>query len=146
MLNFIIKLFLVKEIISQEGVVHFRRYRLISTPWFNLYIHNILQSDQDRHSHDHPWGFCSLLLRGAYYETVRYAPRFSINHLSKYKAGQMVSHGKSDSHQLTLLTNSVWTLVFTFGKKSDWGYRLDDGTWIQHQTYRQLKNEGKLPL
>ena len=54
--------FLAKEIISKDGVVHFRRYRLLSTPWFNIYIHNILRSDEDAHFHDHPWGFFSFIL------------------------------------------------------------------------------------
>lgn len=48
------KFFLVKEIISKEGEVHFRRYRLLATPWFNIYIHNIRRSDEDIHMHDHP--------------------------------------------------------------------------------------------
>lgn len=61
-------LLLVKEIKSKQGEVHFRRYRLLQTPWFAIYIHHILISDQDKDMHDHPWNFTSVILEGAYRE------------------------------------------------------------------------------
>lgn len=39
--NLLNKYLLVKEIVSKTGVVHFRRYRLLSLSKFNIYIHNI---------------------------------------------------------------------------------------------------------
>lgn len=142
-LSLLKKFFLTKEIMSKEGVVHFRRYRLISTPWFNIYVHQILKSDEDKHFHDHPWHFASLLLKGAYRERSSYSPRWSSVITFDYYAGQIVRHLAHDAHSLTLLTSSVWTLVFTFGKKRVWGYQTDNG-WIDFKTYRQLKNEGKV--
>lgn len=138
-------LFLAKEIISQEGVLHFQRWRVIATPWFNLYVHHILQSDQDRHFHDHPWNFRSLILRGSYRERVSYPPYFFSIHSYRYQAGEIAYHERRDAHHITLLTPSVWSLVLTTGRKRDWGYQTKNG-WVDHQTYRKLKNEGKLPL
>ena len=31
-------------------------------------IHEILRSDSDRHCHDHPWPYVSIILRGGYWE------------------------------------------------------------------------------
>ena len=39
-------------------------------PWFNVYLHRIMRSDDDRALHDHPWVNCSVLLEGSYVELV----------------------------------------------------------------------------
>jgi hypothetical protein len=44
------------------------RYQLLRTPWFNIYLHHFLRSDNDRHFHDHPWHFLTILLAGGYIE------------------------------------------------------------------------------
>jgi hypothetical protein len=142
--------FLVKEIVSKEGVVHFRRWRLLSTPWFNIYIHNILHSDEDLHPHDHPWAFISLILWGSYLEEWRGAyedwmyRRYGKLRQDVRSIGSLITHRAKDFHKLTLRTPSVWSLVFTFGKRRpSWGYQTPQG-WIDFQAYRELKNEGKL--
>lgn len=137
-------LFLVKEIVSKEGKVHFRRYRLLSTPWFNLYLHQILKSDEDKHFHDHPWSFRSFILRGSYEEFFRCPPAFEATHYRRYRENDLVRHPAEDAHSLTLLTPEVWTLVLTSGRARVWGYQTEQG-WIDFKTYRQLKTEGKLP-
>lgn len=43
-------------------------------PLFNMYLHRFLRDDDDRALHDHPWPWCSILLRGEYIEVT--APRF----------------------------------------------------------------------
>lgn len=150
------KLFLIKEIVSKQGIVVFRRYRLLQTPWFAIYIHNLLQSDQDPDLHDHPWSYKSIILSGAYREISAYSPRFRTLHVNKYYAGDVIEHVAEDIHQITLLAPSVWTLVFTSGREREWGYRyvLNNGgdwdqcrqiEWVDHKTYRRLKNEDKLP-
>jgi hypothetical protein len=35
-------------------------------------------------------------------------------------------------------------LVLTSGRERVWGYQTEQG-WIDFKSYRQLKNEGKLP-
>lgn len=137
------KLFLVKEICSKQGVVHFRRYRLLQTPWFAFYIHQICQSDSDKDMHDHPWNFLSLILKGAYREASKLYPDFNSIVQRDCNPGNIISHSRMDAHQITLLTKVVWTLVFTFGRRSIWGYQTPQG-WIRHDEYRKLKNEGKL--
>lgn len=137
------KLLLVKEILSKEGVIHFRRYRLLQTPWFAVYVHHICQSDMDNHMHDHPWNFMSLILEGSYFEQTSYPPNFYAIYSGKFYSGDVVTHQAEDVHRLTLISKEVWTLVFTSGRERDWGYQTKAG-WIGHKEYRQLKNEGKL--
>lgn len=134
------KLFLVKEIVSREGTVHFRRYRLLSTPWFNIYVHHILQSDMDSDMHDHPWDFSSLILKGSYIEQARLSPEFDAIYMNKYYSGEVIKHKAEDAHKLILVSKSVWTLVVTSGTPREWGYQTCQG-WIDHKEYRQRKNQ-----
>lgn len=47
-------IFLIKEIKSKTGDLHFRRWRIIETPWFSIYVHGIYKADEEAHLHDHP--------------------------------------------------------------------------------------------
>lgn len=136
---------MIKEIKSKLGKIHFRRYSLLSTKWFSIYIHHILSSDEDRDPHDHPFSFQSLILKGSYMERAWYAPNFMAMHTATYLPGDVIKHQAKDAHKITLLTKEVWTLVLVSGREREWGYRLKDGSWLDHQTYRQLKNNGTLP-
>lgn len=137
------KLFLVKEIISKKGEVHFRRYRLWETPWSSLYIHQILKSDEDLDKHDHPWDFSSFILSGSYSEFYNIAPDFKTVYFKTYEQGDVVEHEAEDAHKITLNTPEVWTLVCTSGRERLWGYQTPNG-WIDFKTYRTLKNEKRL--
>ena len=137
------KLFLVKEIVSRAGQVHFRRYRLLQTPWFAIYIHQICRSDEDLDPHDHPWNFSSVILEGCYEEQSWYPPLFDQMHFQKFYSGDVIEHKAEDAHKIRLVSQEVWTLVFTSGRDRYWGYQTKAG-WIGHKEYRQLKNEGLL--
>lgn len=141
--RFIRFVFLVKEIVSKRGEVHFRRYRLLQTPWFAIYIHQICRSDEDLDPHDHPWDYQSVILEGCYLEDSRLAPNFKAQPVQKYYSGDVIKHKAADVHKITLVSKEVWTLVFTSGREREWGYLTPVG-WIGHKEYRQLKNEGKL--
>ena len=136
-MNFIKKYFLVKEIKSKTGVLHFRRWSLLSTPWFHLYIHGIYKSDEEAHLHDHPWDYWSICLKGRFIEKRKtgfsYVPKF-----------KLIKRRAEEFHCIyQLLTKTVFTLFLTFKKKKDWGYDVN-GKWIDHITYRRLKNSGKI--
>ena len=148
--NLINRLFLVKEIYSKDGVCHFRRYRLLSTPWFSVYIHNILASDEDRDPHDHPWGFLAFMFWGSYLEEWLGAnENWMYWNGSKLRQdvrgiGSLYWHRAKDFHKITLKSPSVWTLVIASARKRPgWGYQTRNG-WVHFKEYRKLKNEGKL--
>lgn len=47
--------------------VYLIRYYLVRSKYFNIFIHQFLRSDRDD-LHDHPWDFCTYLVRGSYVE------------------------------------------------------------------------------
>lgn len=137
-------LFLVKKIVSQKGVTHFRRWRLLWLPWCSVYLHNITNSDMDIDPHDHPWNFSSLIIKGSYREESRYAgDDYKKSYVNIFKPGMVNTKKTIDCHKLTLLTSSVWTLVFAGKRKHDWGYQTAKG-WVHHKDYNKLRRERKL--
>jgi hypothetical protein len=127
---------LVKEIRSQAGELVFRRWRLLSTPWFSVYVHALYESDRDEHMHDHPWDFMSIILKGGYLENTLYR-------VKRYGRFDVIRHKAEDFHQLRLLHKPTWTLVITGPARRAWGY-LVKGRFVGHEEYRKMKNRGEL--
>lgn len=132
-------IFLVKEIRSKTGELHFRRYRLIRSPWYDLYIHRIYKSDADEYPHSHPWDFCSLILGGSYREKVY---RDNSNRLisdGTYTAFDTIKRTTEDFHKIEVI-QPVTSLVLVRKKDTNnWGYRVD-GRFVDHERYRANKN------
>lgn len=133
------KLFLVKEIKSKEGELHFQRWRLLQTPLGSVYIHRIFRADQDLHCHDHPWSFVGVVLSGGYI-----ARRLEPSGASKY-VSSVVSYNKStDFHQICSMNKvPTTTLVITGPRNREWGYSVD-GNWMHHKEYREKKRAKQL--
>jgi hypothetical protein len=128
---------LIKEIKSKSGKLHFRRWEILKTPWFSIWIHGIYAPDEDKHLHNHPWDFKSIVLKGNYIEETENG--YIIQHPGKYN-----SRNGEDFHKIKqLISESVYTLFISTPVKRDWGYKVD-GAFIKHDEYRKLKNESKL--
>ena len=128
---------LIKEIRSKEGKLHFRRWEILKTRWFSIYIHGIYAADQDKHLHNHPWDYKSIVLKGSYIEETN-------NGVNLLKFGTVTSRNGKDYHKIkTLLTKSVYTLFIVSPAKRVWGYQVD-GSWMNHEEYRKLKNQNLL--
>lgn len=55
---------------------YMRRWWVIPrNPYFNIYLHHFLRSDDDRALHDHPWDNMSVLLKGSYIEHMPADPK-----------------------------------------------------------------------
>lgn len=125
----------IKEIRSKEGELHFQRWALLRTPWFHIYLHCILKADQDKHCHDHPWSFISLILWGSYVEQRN-------GQLRTRKIGSIAYlPARGTYHKIYQVLKPTWTLVATNARNFPWGYDTEEG-WIGHETYRKLKHEG----
>jgi hypothetical protein len=59
---------------GHENPYLLRWWLIPRNPVFNVYLHKFLRDDDDRALHDHPWLWCSVLLRGEYIEVT--TPRF----------------------------------------------------------------------
>lgn len=124
------------DIRDEHGDLYLRRWRLLQTPWFAVYVHKIARPDKDRHLHDHPWTFASLILRGGYDELLRAGD----GTVRKVRRGWL-SWGlrrAEQMHRIARLHRPVtWTLVLTGRRRRDWGFRTDSG-WVQWERYLGL--------
>jgi hydroxymethylpyrimidine pyrophosphatase-like HAD family hydrolase len=127
----------VKEINSKEGVLHFRRWKIFSTPWFVINLHGIYQSDEDEHLHSHPWDFASIVLWGSYVEEL---PGCELN----FRSFLDVAYRKHTVYHkiLKLMSKKVFTLNIMSKNNHNWGYSVS-GIHVEHQVYRKLKKEYK---
>lgn len=124
---------LIKEIKSRKGVVHFRRYLILVTPWFDVYLHNIYQADKDEHLHNHPWDFFGIILWGGYVEETERGPR---------KRGPLsIGYGGEDYfHKIKEISCATTSLFIVSKKTRPWGYKTENG-FTEHQEYRKMLNE-----
>jgi hypothetical protein len=126
---------LIKEIRSKEGKLHFRRWEILKTRWFSIYIHGIYEADQDKHLHNHPWDYKSIVLKGSYIEET-------LTGNNVMRPLKMVTRDGKDYHKIKeLKSKSVYTLFIVSPVKRIWGY-LVDGSWMNHEEYREKKNKG----
>lgn len=126
------KFFKKEVIVDSDGNDYLRRWKLIQTPWFGIFIHNILRSDTDRDLHDHPWNFTTIILRGEYHEEVN-----GIRNVKIRKAPCIIRHKAEDSHRVTII-KPVWSLFIIGPKRRQWGFLTNEG-WVHHQEYNDTK-------
>ena len=115
--------------------IYLTRWRIIQTPWFGMYLHLIWRADNDRHLHNHPWNFMSIILRGGYLELTEIGNR-------RWRPGSMHRMGANHFHAIKSLDREpTVTLVFVGKKKQDWGYKTDRGFTPQAQ-YHAVRRAG----
>lgn len=134
---------LTKEISSKTGELHFKRWAILETKWFNIYLHKIYKSDEDKHPHNHPWNFWSLILWGSYKEELWTYDGFDYIHTLTRTVEQRkwLSLAKRETYQYhkITLTKPVLTLVITGKRRKEWGY-LKDNKFCDNEEYRRQKN------
>lgn len=122
------------------------RYYLFECRWFDIYIHQIMRSDDSPDFHDHPWPFFHVILEGRYFEespdifeslTTPGKQIVSFDHNLR-KPGFMAFRPADYAHRLELTHGEVWTLVISGRKRREWGF-LDriTGCWTQWRKYTE---------
>lgn len=120
------------------------RYRLISTPWGGVYLHHLMRSDADRHLHDHPWAFWSLILWRGYFEVEPELGQRSRSFFDRGRSRErarftwrhpisLIRHRATDRHQLALVA-PAWSFIWVGRRSRDWGFHTEDG-WVPWQEY-----------
>lgn len=92
---------------------------------FSARIHHILRSDDDRHFHDHPWNYVTIILRGGYYEvTPRVVNGEIVGEKSEwYGPGTILRRRAEHWHRLVLPYGKTATTLFIMGRKrQSWGF------------------------
>jgi hypothetical protein len=114
--------------------IYLRRYRLVETPWFGIFLHKILLADGDRDLHDHPWHFATVIVRGGYCEEVEAAAgRLQ----RRWRAGSVHGVRATDCHSIrSLLRVPTWTLVVVGRRRREWGFATGEG-WVAADAYER---------
>ena len=120
------------------------RTRILQTPLFGVYLHRHHRPDRERHLHDHPWGFVSLILRGGYVE--QWAPdadhaiawaRGSETHdrIRFWGRGSVHRIRRGEFHSIRNIDRSGTVSLLIVGRRrAGWGFATETG-WVPHAEY-----------
>lgn len=114
----------------RDGLKYLVRLRLIQTPWFAIYLHDIYEPDGDRDPHNHPWSFISFVLRGSYTENLHPYPYVhpDINvrqqHWKRFSIHRMT---RETAHRITYAAPGLKTLILTGPRRHSWGFFTENG-------------------
>lgn len=112
-------------VIGDPSEPYIRRWYVIPrNRWFNIYLHQILHSDDDRALHDHPWWNVSIILKGSYLEVTGAGKRLM------RRRGNVVFRLAKTAHRLEVRDHSsCWSLFLTGSATRIWGFHCPKG-WI----------------
>lgn len=136
-------LFKHKDVVKPEGL-YLRRYYVLRTPWFRVFLHWLARDDDDRDPHDHPWSFWTLVLRGGYCDErwCRFmATKFNghrdvqeplrvLDDEEPMRPGTLRFREAEHTHRVRDTKPNTWTLIVASPVKRMWGFR--DATWAFH--------------
>ncbi len=123
------------------GEDYLRRWFLTPrSPGLNVYLHQILRSDEDRALHDHPWDNCSLIISGSYIEHMP-------DGASVIRGpGDSVSRRAEDLHRLELINDEPVISLFTTGaKRREWGFACPGG-WVHWKDFTANPERYMVPV
>lgn len=96
-------------------------------------VHRTMRSDHDRHRHDHPWHFVSIILATGYTEEIE-TNHGLVRQLAR--PGDVLFRHAHHRHRLELEPSAdCWSLVFTAPKSHDWGFYTETG-FVPWQQYK----------
>jgi hypothetical protein len=113
-------------------------------------IHEILRSDADRHLHDHPWSYTTIILKGGYtevthWETMEQAEQWARKERRQggmffnsemgrfelrlmYEAGCVLHRKAGFPHRLVVSEGESATTLFMMGNyQNKWGFYTPEG-------------------
>lgn len=126
------------DIRGKDGDLYLHRRRIVQTPAFGVYVHRIYREDFDRHPHDHPWQFVSVILRGGYWERVHEAAPLAdgrilmdrvnlTGRLVYRRRGSVHLHRYSRAHRITKVKPGTISLVVVGRRRGGWGFWTAEG-------------------
>lgn len=114
-----------------------RWYVIPRNRFFNIYLHNVMRSDDDRALHDHPWYNLSYVLKGEYTEVTTKGT-------FKRTQGALVFRAAKTAHRLVVNEGkSAWTIFFTGPVIRDWGFHCPKG-WKKWDLFVDKNNRGEV--
>lgn len=119
------------HIIGMDGSLYMERYGLFETRYLSARVHYIARPDVDRVLHDHPWNFCTIVIKGGYSEARPVDPNHPVfTNDAPLICGESVCveqrmHGSiafrkaTDRHKIVDVLPDTWTL-FIYGRAVHW--------------------------
>lgn len=131
----------------EDGSVYMERFWLVPVDWkwpFAARIHWIATPDHDRHLHDHPWAFLSLILWGSYIEArpVTVQPCFEgereVVNVKLRRRWSLAFRHATDRHYIPAVSpGGVWTLFISFKFVQWWGFYTPMGK-VYYRDYHSV--------
>lgn len=131
-------------IVGGRDKPYLKRWFLIPrNRFFNVYLHCFLRSDDDRALHDHPWMWCSILLRGSYVEWSKPLPGSPLGfNVQRFNEGSVRFHRPHFAHRLVIDPGTVcWTLFITGPRVRKWGFHCPKG-WVSWKKFTDPNDPG----
>lgn len=104
---------------------YMRRWYIIPrNPFQNIYLHEVLRSDDDRAGHDHPWNNQTLVIDGGYFEQTYFEQHPWVpDEMVERKPGDIVTRTAEDTHRLIVPEGGRAVTLFTTGPRlREWGF------------------------
>lgn len=120
------------------GDNYLRRWWIVPRNQFaNVYLHEILHSDDDRAFHDHPWDNRTFVLAGSY---IEHTPDGSFER----KAGEIIERKAVDAHRLEVPDGGrAVTILQTGPIIREWGFLCPQG-WRHWREFVDDRDSGKI--
>jgi hypothetical protein len=110
---------------------------------FNVYLHEVIRSDDDRALHDHPWVNASILLDGAYIE--HRICEGGIHERLLREAGSIVVRRARAAHRLEVLPDRRAISLFITGPRiREWGFHCVEQGWVLWKTFVSKSDYGSV--
>lgn len=124
-------------VIAHYGKDYLRRWWIVPrNPFANVYLHKILEPDDKRAFHDHPWDNTSLIIKGHYREITPNGEYIR-------EAGEVIHRKATDLHRLeTIDSEPIISLFITGPVIREWGFQCPQG-WRHWKEFTGLSADGK---
>lgn len=120
----------------KDGSEYLARLRIVQTPLFGVYLHDIFEPD-DGDPHNHPWSFISIVLQGDYTEYVLPLPESQPKYIVTKRHHRFSAHfmGRRPAHRIVEAAPKCKTLILTGPRsKAGWGF-FTQGYYTPWQDY-----------
>jgi hypothetical protein len=121
------------------GINYLHRWHVIPrNPFFNIFLHRFVGSDDDRALHDHPFASVSFLLQGELFEIYKDSKYPDAHGARRIKRFWPVFRRAKHTHRLVLgVEGDAWTLFITGPVLRTWGFHCPKG-WVHHKQFTDL--------
>ena len=120
------------------GDDYLRRWWIVPrNPLMNVYLHEILHSDDDRALHDHPWANQTLVIDGGYQEVTPAGDHTRT-------VGEIIYREATDLHRLVVPAGGrAVTLFITGPVVREWGFACPQG-WRHWRDFVDERDSGQI--